>query len=105
MAMMRIKRNDTVLVLTGKDKGKRGTVLDVNPEKNLIKVKGIAIVTKHVKARRQGETSAIKTGESYIHLSNVMLVSPKDSKPCRVNFKNLDNEKKVRICNRTKEVI
>ena len=103
--MMRIKKNDTVFVLTGKDKGKRGTVIDIIPDKNLVKVKGIALVTKHIKARRQGEVSAIKKEEGYIHISNVMLVSQHDNNPCRVNFKVLEDGKKVRVCNRTQQVI
>ena len=102
--MMRIKKNDTVLVLTGRDKGKRGTVLEVLSDKGLVKVAGIAIVTKHQKARKQGEISAIKKQEGYINASNVMLISL-DKKPCRVNFKVLEDGKKVRVCNRTKEII
>ncbi len=102
--MMRIKKNDTVVVLTGKDKGKKGTVLDVLYDKKLVKVSSVAIVTKHVKAKRQGETSGIKKQESYIHLSNVMLVAS-DGKPCRVGFKVLDDGKKVRVCSRTQKVI
>lgn len=100
--MMRIKRNDKVMVISGRDKGKIGTVTDINYKKNLVKIKGIALVTKHFKARRQGEVSSIKKIESYIDLSNVMPVS--GSKPCRVNYK-VEKNKKVRICNRTKEVI
>ncbi len=103
--MMRIRRNDTVTVLTGKDKGKQGTVVDVNLEKGLIKVTGIGIVTKHQKARRQGETSAIVKKESYINLSNVMLVSPADGKPCRVGFKVQEDGTKVRMCKRTNKVL
>lgn len=103
--MMRIKKNDTVLVLTGRDKGKKGTVLEVLVEKNLVKVAGVAIVTKHYKARRQGEASAIKKQEGYVNLSNVMLISPTDSKPTRVNFKVLEDGSKVRVSNRTKQVI
>lgn len=102
--MLRIKKNDTVLVLTGRDKGKRGTVLEVVADKDLVKVAGVAIVTKHYKARKQGETSAIKKQEGYIHASNVMLISS-DKKPCRVNFKVREDGKKVRLCNRTKEII
>lgn len=101
---MRIKKNDTVYVLTGKDKGKQGIILAIDPDKNLVKVKGIALLTKHVKARRQGEVSAIKQEEGYINISNVMLVAP-DNKPCRVNFKVLENGKKVRVCNRTQQII
>ena len=94
--MMRIKKNDTVVVITGSDKGKQGKVIDI---------KGIALVTKHFKARKQGEISTIKKVERFIDISNVMLISPIDSKPCRVNFKVLEDGKKVRICNRTKEII
>ena len=102
--MMRIKKNDTVVVLTGKDKGKQGIVIDILPEKNLVKVKDIALITKHVKARKQGEKSGIKREESFLNVSNIMLVSSLDNKPCRVNFKVVDG-KKVRISNRTKEII
>lgn len=103
--MMRIKKNDTVVVLTGKDKGKRGTVIDILVDKNLVKVQGVALMTKHAKARRQGEVSEIKKQEGYINISNVMLVSPVDGKPCRVNFKVTENGKKVRVCNRTEQVL
>lgn len=99
--MMRVKKNDTVMVITGKDKGKQGTVLEVQTDKELVKVQGIAIVTRHVKARRQGEVSAIKKQEGYIHLSNVMVVAD-DNKPSRVNFKTLEDGKKIRVSNRTK---
>lgn len=68
-----IKKNDLVYVLTGKDKGKKGTVISVLPRKGLVKIKGVALVTRHYKARRQGETSGIKKVERYIDVSNVML--------------------------------
>lgn len=68
---MSIKKNDTVFVLTGKDKGKQGVVIDILPKKGKVKVRGIAVITRHVKARRQGEVSAIKKEESYIDISNV----------------------------------
>ncbi len=103
--MMRIKRNDTVQVITGRDKGKRGTVLEVDCDKGLVKVAGISIVTKHQKARRQGETAAIKKQESFINLSNVMLVSSIDSRPTRVGFKVQEDGTKVRMCKRTKQVL
>lgn len=103
--MMRIKINDTVLVLSGKDKGKKGTVIDVQVDKNRVKVKDIALVTKHIKSRKQGQPSEIKQLESYINISNVMLINPSDSKPTRVNFKVMQDGKKVRVCNRTEEII
>lgn len=102
--MMRIKKNDTVVVLTGKDKGKQGLVIDILPKKGKVKVKGIAIATHHVKARRQGDVAGIKQEEGYIDLSNVMPVDPSVSKPCRVNSKILDNGTKVRVSNRTQEI-
>jgi large subunit ribosomal protein L24 len=105
MSMMRIRRNDTVQVITGKDKGKRGTVLEVNQGKGLVKVAGIAIVTKHMKARRQGETPSIKRQEAFLHLSNVMLVSSADSKPTRVGIKVQEDGTKVRMSKRTQQVL
>lgn len=72
--MAHIKKNETVLVITGKDKGKKGVVLEVLPKKNKVLVKGVAITTRHVKARRQGEVAGIKKEENYIHISNVVPV-------------------------------
>ena len=73
--MAHVKKNDVVFILSGKDKGKRGTVIEVLPKKGKVKVKGIALVTRHCKARRQGEISTIKKMESYIDISNVIPVS------------------------------
>lgn len=72
--MAHIKKNETVLVIAGKDKGKKGVVLEVLPKKNKVLVKGIAIATHHVKATRQGQVGGIKKEESYIHISNVVSV-------------------------------
>lgn len=91
----RVKKNDTVMVISGKDKGKKGIVLEIDSEKNLVKVKDVAVVTKHVKARRQGETSGIKKQETFISLSKVMPMC--DGVPTRVNSKVLEDGKKVRI--------
>ena len=67
----RIKKNDTVVVLSGKDKDKKGTVIEVLPKKGKVLVKDIALVTRHVKARKQGEVSGIKKEESYINASMI----------------------------------
>lgn len=80
---MSIKKNDTVYILTGKDKGKQGTVIEILPKKGKVKVRGIAVVTRHVKARRQGEVSAIKKEESYIDISNVKALAGSQSKASR----------------------
>lgn len=101
--MMRIRRNDTVQIMTGRDKGKRGLVLEVDRDKGLVKVAGLGMVTKHLKARRQGETPTIRKMESFINLSNVMLVS--DSKPTRVGIQVQEDGKRVRIDKRTKKVL
>ena len=89
---VRIKKNDHIIVLTGKDKGQKGVVLEVSPKKNKILVKGIAVVTRHTKARKAGESSEIKRRESYIHISNVMAFCSSCKKPSRLNSKILDNE-------------
>jgi large subunit ribosomal protein L24 len=99
--MMRIRKNDNVVVLTGKDKGKRGSVLVIDNKTGKVLVKGVAIVTRHVKPRRTGQTGGIKKEEAFIHMSNVMPVCPSCDKPCRVNVKTADGTvNKVRICNR-----
>ena len=101
--MERIKKNDTVAVIAGKDKGKSGKVIELSLKKGKVVVKDVAIVTKHAKARKQGEVSAIKKQESPIKLSNVMPVCTSCKKPTRVGSKLLDAGKRVRICNRCKE--
>lgn len=102
---IRIKKNDQVVVLTGKDKGQKGLVLEVVPKKNKILVKGVAIATRHTKARKQGESSEIKKQESYIDISNVMAFCSSCKKPSRMNSKILDAGNKVRVCNRCQEIM
>ncbi len=70
----RIKKGDQVYVLTGKDRGKKGIVIAILPKKDKVIVKDVALVTRHIKARKQGETSGIKREERFIHISNVMPV-------------------------------
>src|SRR5438105_3837680 len=101
--MERIKKQDTVMVIAGKDKGKQGTVIDILPKEGKVKVKGIALATHHVKARRQGETSMIKKEEAFIDISNVMPIDPKTSKPSRVNFTVTEEGTKTRVSNASKE--
>jgi large subunit ribosomal protein L24 len=99
----RVKKNDYVKVLTGKDKGKEGQVIAIAPKRNKILVKDIAVVTKHAKARKQGETGSIRKEESFINLSNVMPVCSSCKKACRVTSKVLDSGKRARTCGRCKE--
>jgi len=94
---MNIKLNDTVLVITGKYKGKQGKVLATFPKANRVAVEGVGIVHKHEKARKANETSKIVTEESPIDASNVMVVCDKCGKATRVAHQITDG-KKVRIC-------
>lgn len=104
--LSRVKKNDLVCVTSGKYKGKQGRVIALNMKKFTVMVKGVAIVTRHVKARRQGEKSGIIKEESYIPLAKVMPVCASCKKPCRVRVKFVDGEgvDKVRACHRCNEV-
>ncbi len=103
--MMRIRKNDTVRVMSGKDKGKEGMVLAILPKKEKVKVKGVAIVTRHLKARKQGEVSRIKKEEAFIYLSKVMPVCASCKKACRVGIKTLENGSSARVCMRCTEIM
>ena len=95
---MNVKKGDTVVVLSGKDKGKQGKVLSTVPSEAKVVVEGINMVTCHVKARRQGEESSIIKVETPIYACKVMVVCPKCSKPTRVAHKATADGKKVRVC-------
>ncbi len=99
----RLKINDNVFVKAGKDRGKQGSVIAILSKKGKIMVKGVGIVSKHAKARRQGEVAEIKKRESFIDSSNVMPVCTSCHKPCRVSAKRLESGQVVRMCNRCKE--
>ena len=94
---MRIKKGDTVQVLSGNDKGKTGEVLEVMPKDSKVVVKGVNVRKKHVKARKQGQESGIIPDECAINSSKVNVVCPKCGKSTRIEYKIEDN-KKVRIC-------
>ena len=98
---MRIKKGDTVVVITGKDKGKSGKVLKAMPKENKVVVEGVNMQTKHAKAT-QKTAAEIKHMEGPIDVSNVMLLV--DGKATRVGFK-MDGDKKVRVAKSTGEVI
>ena len=101
----RIKKDDIVVVLSGKDKNKQGVVVEFLPKKNKVIVKGCAIITKHVKARKQGEISSVKKIEGYIVSSKVAPFCVGCKKASRVSVKILSDGKKARVCTRCKEVI
>ncbi len=102
--MQKIRKSDKVVVLTGRDKGKTGEVIEVMPRENRVKVRGVNVVKKH---QRQTPTQAggIIEMEAPIHVSNVAHLDPKDNKPTRVGFKTLEDGRKVRFSKRSGEVI
>jgi large subunit ribosomal protein L24 len=100
-----IKKNDTVLVISGDDRGKRGRVLTVDPKKNRLIVEGVNIIKKHMKPSRKYTQGGIIEKEAPINRSNAMLICPKCDKPTRIGNKVLENGKKVRLCKKCGEVI
>ena len=95
---MNIKKNDKVVVLSGKDKGKEGKVLTAMPAEKKVVVEGVNVATCHVKPRKQGEEGGIVRREIPMYVSKVMLVCPKCGKPTRVAHKVGEDGKKVRVC-------
>lgn len=98
----RIKKNDKVCVVSGKDRGKEGVVLAVSPRDNKVMVKGVAIITRHVKPSKDN-AGGIKKEESFVLMSKVMPVCGSCNKACRVSAKSLESGNVVRVCNRCKE--
>ena len=94
---MNIKKDDKVIVLSGKDKGKQGKVLSADPKALKVTVEGVNVATKHQKPRKQGEEGGIIKVETPIYVSKVQLVCSKCGKGTRVAYK-LDGDKKVRVC-------
>lgn len=103
-AKLKIKKGDQVIVLTGKDKGKKGEVLRVIPEDNRVVVAGVNVVTKHVKPS-QTSAGGIQKTELSVHASNVAVADPKSGKPTRVGSKVLKDGKKVRVAKKSGEQI
>lgn len=98
MNKMSIKKDDTVIVLSGKDKGKKGKVLEVMPKDRKVIVEKINIVSRHTKPRREGEEGGIIKKEAPIYACKVMRVCPKCNKPTRPASKVQADGKKVRVC-------
>ncbi|QUH19887.1 50S ribosomal protein L24 [Alkaliphilus sp. B6464] len=102
---MHVKKGDTVVVITGKDKGKKGKVLQVLPKKNRVIVEGVNMVTKHQKPNQQMQQGGIIHQEAAVNASNVMLWDKKANQGVRVGYKFLANGEKVRVSKKTGEVI
>ena len=102
---MKIRKNDTVLVVAGKDKGKKGKVRFAHPKDNCVIVEGINFIKKHSRAQGQVKQAGIIDLEAPLNVSNLMLMCGKCNRPTRVGFTFLEDGRKVRICRKCKEVI
>jgi len=102
--MANIKKDDNVIVITGRDKGKKGKVLKVFPKEDRALVQGVNVVKRHQR-QTQKEQGGIVSKESPIHLSNIAHVDPKSGKPTRVGFKTMADGSKVRFAKKSGEVI
>lgn len=98
MNKLHIKTGDTVVVLSGKEKGKKGKVLAVSPKESKVIIEGVNMCTKHVKPRRQGQAGGIVKAEAAMYACKVQAVCPKCGKPTRIGHKILDDGSKVRVC-------
>ena len=104
MMSSKLRKGDSVVVIKGKDKGKKGKVLTIDKRYDKAVVDGVNMYKRHV-APKQGEPGGIKEVESAISLSNLSIEDPKDGKPTKVGFKLLEDGKKVRFSKRSGEVI
>lgn len=101
---MKIKKGDTVLIISGKDRGKQGKILNVLPKEKKLVVEGANIRKKHTKPRKQGEKGQVVETPAAISFSNVKLICSKCGKPTRVGYKIIEN-KKYRICKKCSQEI
>ncbi|MBI4310411.1 MAG: 50S ribosomal protein L24 [Chloroflexi bacterium] len=102
---MRVRQNDTVIVITGKDRNKQGKVQQVLPKKGLVLVEGVNIVKRHQRATAMMRQAGIIQKEAPMPLAKVMLVCPRCSKAARVGYRTLEDGRKVRVCRTCKEMI
>lgn len=104
MPKVKIKKGDRVVVLAGKDKGKKGEVLKVLPKENRAVVQGVNMIKRHTRPT-QTQAGGIVEREASIHISNLAFVDPKTGEPTRIGYKFLDDNRKVRVARRSGEVI
>lgn len=100
----KVKKNDTVEILAGKDKGKRGTIARILPKKNAVVVTGLNIVKKTMKRKSQQDQGGITDVEAPLDISNVGIICKKCGRPVRVGYK-IDADKKVRVCRKCGDIL
>jgi len=105
MAIAHVRKGDTVIVVAGKERGKRGRVLRVIPEKSRVVVERINMIKKHQRPTQKLRQGGIIEREGSIHLSNVMLVDPTSGKPTRIGMRALTEGRKVRVAKKSGELI
>ncbi|MBR1731287.1 MAG: 50S ribosomal protein L24 [Ruminococcus sp.] len=105
MNKVHVKTGDTVVVLSGKDKGKKGTVLAVSPNERKVIVEKINMVSKHVKPKRMGEPGGIIKAEAAMYADKVQIVCPRCKKPTRIGHKIFEDGSKSRICRKCGEAL
>jgi large subunit ribosomal protein L24 len=102
---MKIRKNDTVLIIVGKDRGKKGKVRKALPKEKKVIVEGLNMIKRHSKARGQARQAGIIELEAPMDVSNVMFICGKCNKPTRIGFRFLSDGRKARICRACDEVI
>ena len=105
MRKRKIRKDDEVIVLTGRDKGKRGAVLRIITKTDRVLVEGVNVTKRHVKPTQGDPQGGIVEREAPIHISNVALIDPESDRPTRVRYKTLEDGRKVRVAARSGEVI
>ena len=105
VSRMHVKKGDTVVVISGKDKGKKGKVLQAMPKETRVIVEGVNMMTKHQKPSQQMQQGGIIHREAPIHVSNVMIFDKKANQGVRIGYKLLANGEKVRVSKKTGEVL
>ncbi|MBR2152364.1 MAG: 50S ribosomal protein L24 [Clostridia bacterium] len=104
MKSLHVKTGDTVMILSGKDRGKTGKILEVSPTEGKVIIEGRNIMTKHLKARKAGDPSGIVKAEGAMYACKVVCVCPKCGKPTRIGTKKYEDGKKDRICKKCGEI-
>jgi large subunit ribosomal protein L24 len=102
---MKIRKNDTVLIVTGKDKGKKGKVRKAIPDKESVIVEGLNLIKRHSKTKGKTRQAGIIELEGNIPISNVMVICNKCNKPARVGYRILEDGKKARYCHNCSEIM
>jgi large subunit ribosomal protein L24 len=102
---MKVQKNDNVIVIAGKDRGKKGKVRNVNPKSGRVVVEGVNLIKRHSKTKGKTRQAGIIELDGPIHASNVMVICNKCNKPARVGYRALEDGKRARYCHTCSEII